>query len=193
VDILDLLKVDHTRQRGLIRSILDTTDSQERLELLGELSAELAAHAAAEEETFYAALLSAAREQIQRSVADNDRIVALAHRLRTLDNRDPAWPEAFATLAAEIESHLGLEETEIFPRIRRVIKGDKARRLARLFVKTKLQELSLNGAFPIERASPAASFSTNERRSPGLASASQAGSRHLRGRPRGGLPGQKSG
>lgn len=200
VDILNLLLVDHTRQRGLIRSILNTAlDSRERLELFDELSAELAAHAAAEEQTLFAELLTDSREQIQRSVASNDKIAELALRLRELGDGSPEWLETFADLRTEIESHLQFEETEIFPRVRRVIKRDKARRLARSFVKMKLRELCLDGVCPVgRRPAPAleqsaACISVNQRRKPGLASSSQAGGRSLRSRLGDGLPREKRG
>lgn len=201
MDILHRLLIDHARQRGLIQRILDNAaDDRERAVLFEELRAELMAHAAAEEQVLYAAMFSDRQAQIQRSVDCNDKIAELAFQLHDLAVDNPEWLETFTRLTEEVEHHLRVEETELFPYARRTMKPDKAKRLGRNFEKLKLQELRLECDCPVEQCPTLVQeramscVPLKERRKPGRASLLLAVGRGLRRRlSNRGLVRQKSG
>lgn len=184
-----------------MKSILSTAgDDRERRDLFEELQAELMAHAAAEEQTFYAELLADAREQVQQSVAGNDRVAELAFRLRDLDAEGPQWLAAFTDLKAAVENHLDLEEAELLPRARRLIKRSRAKRLGKCFEQVKLRELCLDNGCSLQRqtdATPgdlATAVLMNKRQQPGRVFSSKARSRGLLKRATSrGLPRTKGG
>jgi len=201
VDIFNLLLVDHARQRELMESIRNTApENRERLRLFEELRTELAAHAAAEEQTLYAELLTGAREEIQQGVTSNDTVAELALLLYHLEIGSPQWMATFTDLTAEVERHLDLEEVHLFPRARKLIKRSKAKNLGKRFQQIKLKELCLDGGCLMELRTaaplgqPAACIPANERRQRRRRFSSQTSGRGLRRRAAsGGLTGEKGG
>lgn len=189
VNIFNLLMIDHGRQRDLMKCILNAElDNSVRLELFEELQAELTAHAAAKEQTFYAELLIHARETIQQSVAGNDRVDELRSQLCDLDVGSPKWLATFTDLKAEVESQLDFEEAQLFPRARRLMKRSRAKHLGKRFEQMKLQELCLDRGCPLQRRTgaslghPELSLPMKNRQQPRSGVSSQAGGRGLRKR-----------
>ena len=153
--IFRLLLVDHERQRDLLKRILGKTlEEGERARLFEELSEELRAHAAAEEQTFYAELLAQSRDEIQQSVAANDEVADLLLRLEELELASDEWRATCTMLKAKVEGHLDLEERQLFPRACKLIKWHRARWLAERFERAKEQERALGGRPPAKRSSP---------------------------------------
>lgn len=154
-NIFRLLRADHDKQRRLLNSIFDNTVvERERWRLFEEFCEELRMHAAAEEQTLYAELLGQAQHEIQQSVAANDEMAELMLRLYELDPAAREWRATFETLKEKVESHLDLEEQQLFPRARKLIKWNRARWLAERFEQVKEQERALDGGDPSGRSSP---------------------------------------
>lgn len=193
MDIFDLLLVDHARQRELMESLQNAAlGHRERLQLFEELQTELAAHAAAEEQTLYAELLAHAREEIQQGVTSNNIVAEFAHQLYELEIGSPQWMATFADLTAEVERHLDLEEAHLFPRARALIKRSKAKSLAIRFQQMRLDELCLNGGCLLGQ--PPASLPACERRPQRPRFSSPTSGRGLRRRAASsGLSGEKGG
>lgn len=153
-NIFRQLKVDHDRQRRLLDGILaPSLKDEERLRLLRALCEELRAHAAAEEQTFYAELLAHSPHEVQQSVTTNDEVEELILQLSELEWDGADWRTVFVSLKEKVESHLDREETLLFPQARRLIKWNRAKWLAERFEQIKERELSLGGPQPISQSS----------------------------------------
>jgi hypothetical protein len=143
VDIFGQLSADHRRQRGLIEKITaPAMDDAGRLSAFEELCEELEAHAAAEEQTLYAELLSLSHEQIEQSVSEHDRVGEMVSQLRDLEPASPQWLSKFALLKQRVEHHLDAEETHLLPFARARIGRRAAKLLGDRFEQVKQQELS---------------------------------------------------
>jgi len=129
-----------------MKRILGASPSdQERLSLFGDLCDELMAHAAAEEQTLYAELLTHSQQQIQQSVVDNDQVVELISQLQDLDVTTAEWMTKFESLREKVEQHLEREEALLLPLARTRIKRRRAKALGERFEQLKLRELSIWG------------------------------------------------
>ena len=144
MDIYQKLKDDHGKQRGLLGGLENTTgDSDERKRLFQALKEELEAHAAAEEQTFYAELIamSEGHEKARHSVAEHKEADDLIDELSSMDMSEGGWLIRFRHLRERLEHHVDEEEEEVFPLAKKLIKDSRAKELAEEFEKTKKESM----------------------------------------------------
>lgn len=116
--IFEVLKSDHDRQRTLLEQIADTTgDSEERRTLFDTLRKELQAHAAAEEESLYATMLSDPdlRDEARHSVSEHKEVDDMLGELVEADMASGGWLIRFKSLRERYLHHIDEEEEEMFP------------------------------------------------------------------------------
>ncbi len=144
MNIYERLIEDHGKQRGMAAGLAKTEgDSAERKRLFGEFYKELEAHAAAEEQTFYAELLGLAdgQEKSRHSVAEHKTASDLLKELEKTDMSSSGWLQKFKKLKHEVEHHVDEEEKEVFPLARKLISAARANELGADFEKRKQAEL----------------------------------------------------
>jgi hemerythrin-like domain-containing protein len=151
VNIYQRLKTDHDKQRSLTAEILHAARRlEERRCLFEALCDEIEAHAAAEEQTFYAELLVLSQDQAlaQRSVAEHDAVAELLDALSKLEMPSPEWLRAFENLKDRIDRHLDQEESVTFALARSLISQDRELKLGDSFEKLKCREIATWGKAP---------------------------------------------
>lgn len=144
MDIYKRLEQDHDRQKDLAARLVETSgDSEDRRQLWADFKAEAEAHANAEEQTFYAALIENpdTQEKARHSVSEHKTASDLIEKLGDTDMSSASWLQTFQTLKEELEHHIEEEENEVFPKARSVISDDEATRLADEFETRKSAEL----------------------------------------------------
>lgn len=144
MDIYARLKKDHDKQRDLLDRIAQTEgDSQKRRDLWEDIKVELEAHASAEEQVFYAELMSHAdgSDKARHSVAEHKEASDLIEELDDMDMSSPGWLKKLKHLKERIEHHVDEEEKEVFPVSKDLINADKAKALAKDFDKRKPAEI----------------------------------------------------
>ena len=117
MNIFEELRADHETQRDLIARLVETTgDSDERAKVFDRLSAELEAHAAAEERHFYTALMDhdLTQDKARHSVSEHKELDDLVESLEAYDRTAPAWLETARQLEHRLTHHLDEEEHEVF-------------------------------------------------------------------------------
>lgn len=137
------LKADHDRQRTLFARLGEGSgDSRERRATFEALRLELQAHAAAEEESLYAAMLAdpELREDARHSVAEHKEVDDLLGALIEADFGSPEWAERFGELRHRYMHHIDEEEQEMFPAAAKRIDKAEAADLARRFEARKPEE-----------------------------------------------------
>lgn len=140
MDIYSQLKDDHGKQRGLSGGLAETSgDSDERRRLFEELKKEIEAHAAAEEETFYAELISIheGQEKARHSISEHEEAATLLEELTELDFSSSGWLNKFNKLREELEHHLEEEEEEVFKLAKSLIDDKRAGELGEEFSRRK--------------------------------------------------------
>lgn len=144
MNIYERLIEDHGKQRGMVAGLAKTEgDSAERNRLFGELSKELEAHAAAEEQTFYAELIATAdgQDKARHSIAEHKTAADLLKQLGETDMSSSGWLQTFKRLKHEVEHHVDEEEKEVFPLARKLIAEERAVEMASEFEARKSAEL----------------------------------------------------
>lgn len=144
--IYDRLKSDHDRHRQLLSQLVETSgDSEARRELWETFFYEVGAHAAAEEEAFYAPLMEESKGQpkARHSVSEHHEIDEMMQDIEAMDFRSPGWLARFKTLRERYEHHIDEEEKEIFATARKVLGADTSGDIAGTFETRKKKERGL--------------------------------------------------
>lgn len=141
--IFDDLKKDHDRQRRMLEEIARTESAQERRAKFETLRKELQAHAAAEEESLYAAMLGCPdlREDARHSVSEHKEIDDMLGELVETDVNSDLWEELFATMRHRYLHHIDEEEKEMFPAAASGLTAEAGQRITRIFETRKPREL----------------------------------------------------
>lgn len=145
-DIYNTIKDEHNRHREMLDKIADTSgDTAERRRLWREFFHDVKAHAAAEEETFYASLMSKTwgQDKARHSVTEHKELDDIMDDLEETDFSSPGWLNRFKTLHHDYVHHIDEEENEVFDRAKEVIDSAKAKELGPQFQKRKQKELEL--------------------------------------------------
>lgn len=143
--IFDRLKQDHDAHRQLFAKMADAKDDADKLKkLFDQFKVEVTAHAAAEEETLYATMLSRPdlREDAQHSVSEHKEIDDYLEELDGLKFDGEAWRKTFAEMKKRYLHHIEEEEEEMFPTAAKELTADEEKNLAALFAKRKPAELA---------------------------------------------------
>lgn len=144
--IFDRLKQDHDTHRQLFDKMAqaERDKDEDRLEKLFEqFTVEVTAHAAAEEETLYATMLSRPdlREDAQHSVSEHKEIDDYLEELADLKFNGEAWRKKFAEMKKRYLHHIEEEEEEMFPDAAKDLTAEEEQKLGALFAKRKPAEL----------------------------------------------------
>ena len=140
MDIYQHLKQEHEEQKELARRIMETSgDSEERRELFQRFKIELESHAAAEEQSLYAALLShpEGQEQARHSIAEHKDAADIVEELEETAMDSSAWIQRFEKLKDDVVHHIDEEEDDVFPLCRTLISTEEAQELAEKFAHRK--------------------------------------------------------
>ena len=117
-EIFDRLKKDHEKHRELLDKLLETSgDSSEREALFEELTKELKAHAAAEEQALYSTMMRKppTTGETRHSVAEHHEIEEALNDLAATDMSEGGWLTKFKTFDHQYRHHIDEEEGEHFP------------------------------------------------------------------------------
>ena len=141
--IFDRLKQDHDTHRQLFEKMADAKDDAQLEKLFEQFKVEVSAHAAAEEETLYATMLSRPdlREDAQHSVSEHKEIDDFLEELVELKFNGEAWRKKFADMKKRYLHHIEEEEEEMFPDAAKELTAEEEEKLGKLFAKRKPAEL----------------------------------------------------
>jgi hemerythrin superfamily protein len=151
-DAIALLKADHETVRGLLEQLEKTTarGAKRRVELLGKIAQEIRVHARIEEEIFYPAYHAAAKTEDDSKLffeaTEEHGLVDVV--LPALEETDPA-SEPFGAkgkvLKDLIEHHAEEEETEMFPRAKKLLGKERLAELGEELATRKSELLADEG------------------------------------------------
>ncbi|MBO6784120.1 MAG: hemerythrin domain-containing protein [Alphaproteobacteria bacterium] len=143
-NIFDTLTEDHDGHRRLLDRLAGTEgDSTERRALFLKLKVDVEAHAAAEEQTFYAELIAMpdGQDKARHSVAEHESMSDIIEELDETDMSSPGWLTRFKTLKDKLEHHMDEEENEVFAKARDLFSDERAASLSNAFRQRKQDEV----------------------------------------------------
>jgi hypothetical protein len=132
--IFEALRIDHDKQRALVKLLLDTQGNSETRQVYYEqLKQELEQHAVAEERHFYAPLMQADSTigLSRHGVAEHHQMDKLIAQIDETDMSSPQWLNTFKQLAEKIEHHLAEEEREFFQQAGKALSEKEKQSLAK--------------------------------------------------------------
>ncbi len=130
VTALELLRAQHEEVRDIFEEIADERDGEEKLELVQELSDNLAAHATIEERIFYpAAFASRTEELLREAVEEHLAMKRIVADLLELTPSDETFDAKVSVLREQVEHHVMEEEGELFPAVERELGQEELSRL----------------------------------------------------------------
>jgi hemerythrin superfamily protein len=127
-DAIAILKADHQRVRRLLETLQKTHDSaaSRREKLLATIELELKIHTRIEEEVFYPAFFESARKMDDRelyfeSLEEHHVVDLVLPEIKDVDPHSDQFAAKAKVLKDLVEHHAEEEETEMFPRVRKLI------------------------------------------------------------------------
>jgi hemerythrin-like domain-containing protein len=131
-DAIALLKEDHVKVRGLLGELEKTTEKAKsrREELLEEIERELKIHTTIEEEIFYPAFREAAEKKDDRklyyeAVEEHHVVDTVLPELKGTEIGSEVFAAKAKVLKDLVEHHAEEEETEMFPRAKKLLDREK--------------------------------------------------------------------
>lgn len=141
--IFERLKQDHDKHRALLDRLLETSgESEERETLFEELTRELKAHAAAEEQALYSTMLRKppTTGETRHSVAEHHEIEEALNDLAATDMSTGGWLTKFKSFDHDYRHHIDEEEEEHFPDFETYLDADDMRHMESVFERRKAEE-----------------------------------------------------
>jgi hypothetical protein len=149
--IYEDLKRDHDKQRAMLAELAALKgDSSKRKTLFETFRLEVQSHAAAEEESLYAAMLGdpELRDDARHSVSEHKEVDDLLGEMMDLDFASDEWESKFFHMRHRYEHHIGEEEEDMFPAAADELDDATEERLADTYEARKPEELKLAKANP---------------------------------------------
>lgn len=136
---------DHDTHRTLLAAVAETAgDSDSRRRLFAQLTYELKAHAAAEEQALWSTVLRKPEitEDGRHAVAEHKEIDDLLNELAARDMASSGWLNRFHALREEYLHHIKEEEQEIFAAVEKHLDGADRKHILAVFERRKQAELA---------------------------------------------------
>src|SRR3984893_6089330 len=141
MDAIELLKEDHKK----IEKIFSSMEKKEnRQKMFPELDRELGVHPEMEEKIFYPATKEAepTRDLVLESIEEHKQIKMVLADLEQTDKTTDEWGAALKVLKEDVMHHVGEEEDELFPKVKKILSKEHLEDLGSRMEKLKLQLLA---------------------------------------------------
>lgn len=147
MDIFARLTADHDAHRELAESLLDAQNPEKRRTLFERLRRDVEAHANAEEQTFYAALLAQpdVQQTARHSIIEHEELEELFEAAERAGPQGDEWPDAIAALVDRLKHHMHEEEDDVFPEAREVLSPQDAISMVQAFEARKDDDIDNTG------------------------------------------------
>jgi hemerythrin superfamily protein len=138
MDAIELLKDDHKTVEKIFTA-MESKDDRQRL--FPELDRELSVHAEIEEKIFYPAAKEAepTRDLVLESIEEHKQIKMVLADLEQTDKTTDEWGAALKVLKEDVMHHVGEEEDELFPKVKKILSKEQLEDLGSRMEELKMQ------------------------------------------------------
>jgi hemerythrin superfamily protein len=126
--IFNHLAEEHAQVSILMKRLANSSDGSDiREELFPEIRKNLLAHACAEEEEFYPPLREHPElsELVAQSLKEHQQTKQYLEQLHAGNKDTKTWAELFRRMMRAVESHVELEENELFPKANELMSEER--------------------------------------------------------------------
>lgn len=143
-DAIALLKKDHHNVRQLLKKLEAAEEGEERLELFSQVQNELKIHTQIEEEIFYPAFRQSAEgeeaEHLYYEALEEHHVVDMVlPEIRDTDENSDEFAAKAKVLKDIVEHHAEEEETEMFPKARKLMDSSELKGLGQQLEQRKME------------------------------------------------------
>jgi hemerythrin superfamily protein len=171
-DAVTLIKNDHRVMETLFEMLQDP--NRDRPALVAEVAARLSAHAWAEEERVYPALLKAEpgqEQEVYHGVEEHHEAETLLHKLLVTDPASAEFETVLEEFVGAVKHHVEEEESEILPDLAEAVDQARLEALGTAFEERRLEILRSHGIDPEAVGSGGATIQAAPAQSAGRADA----------------------
>ncbi|HKR99573.1 MAG TPA: hemerythrin domain-containing protein [Candidatus Dormibacteraeota bacterium] len=123
-DAIALLKADHRKVKQLFRDFERAGERAHATQrrLVERITEELVVHAGIEEAVFYPQVrrrIDASEDEVLESLEEHHVVKMMLSELEGMDPKDERFRAKVTVLIENVEHHIGEEERELFPEVRR--------------------------------------------------------------------------
>lgn len=132
MDAISHLTKQHETAKSLFEQIEASTDPAARQRLLDEVIAALRVHTKIEEEVLYPIVrdeMKGGSKLFEEAMQEHQEAKKAMNELDGMAPDDPAWQGKFEILMHGVLHHAKEEETEMFPKLRETVSGDRLNQL----------------------------------------------------------------
>jgi hemerythrin-like domain-containing protein len=143
-DAIALLKQDHKNVRALLKKLESAEEGDDRLELFSQIENELKVHTQIEEEIFYPAFHQSTQgeedEHLYYEALEEHHVVdTVLPEIKDTDENSDEFAAKAKVLKDLVEHHAEEEETEMFPRARKLMEARELKELGQQLEQRKMQ------------------------------------------------------
>jgi hemerythrin superfamily protein len=121
MDAISLLERQHRLVEKRFEQFESTDDEHKRLQLFREIADDLAVHATIEERNFYPMIRARQTEEHVEEAYDEHLEIKKLLLDAMRSTREPGFDGKVAALKGAVEHHVGEEEDELFPQVKKLL------------------------------------------------------------------------
>ena|SRR5437868_5588452 len=146
VNAIEMLEAQHREVEELFATLEKARSSESKRRIFVELADKLAIHATIEERHFYPSVNAKRTEDILlESLEEHLGIKRVLADLLAIDVHDQTFDAKVKVLKEQVEHHVGEEEDDLFPKVKRIMDEEMLLAIAQLMTATQ-EELISEGA-----------------------------------------------
>jgi len=141
MDALELLISDHRKVDNLFQQFEKGGNTEEFAQLFTSLKEELTVHSKIEEEIFYPAVRNNpdTANLVAEAYQEHAAVKALLDQIEGLDNTSTEWGQKMTENMRDVQAHVQMEESEMFPRVREHFQADQLQQLGQQLEQRKAE------------------------------------------------------
>jgi hemerythrin superfamily protein len=149
-DAIALLKQDHQNVRQLLKKLESAEEGDKRLELFSQIENELKVHTQIEEEIFYPAFHQASEGEkdehlYYEAIEEHHLVDMVLPEISETDENSDEFAAKAKVLKDLVEHHAEEEETEMFPKARKLMDSSELKQLGEQLEARKMELMGSTG------------------------------------------------
>jgi len=162
MDAIELLLSDHRKVDGLFQQFEKGGNSEEFTQLFAQLKDDLTVHTQLEEEIFYPAARNNpdTADLVAEAYQEQAEVKQLLSQVEGLDNTSTEWGQKMTEIMRDVQAHVQMEETEMFPRVREHFQADQLQQLGQQLEQRKAELKGQAGAMATQGTMQDNSYTT---------------------------------
>lgn len=144
MDILQLLKADHDKVKEIISTLCETSTTaiKTQIKLFNTLKDELELHEKIEETIFYPVLKKhqETKDLVLEAFEEHHVVDLILEELEKIEPKEEDWKPKLTVLKENLEHHIKEEESELFPKTKKLLDQATLNEMGQEMQKTKEQQ-----------------------------------------------------